>query len=88
MVNAPLLRQAALFHVEHNLYEVSQQKGFPEIISGTSGVAEVWRKGVHAEDIFCDCNLVGESVGQLTPQIRTGGAHDTANGIGNLSQTS
>lgn len=47
MVNAPLLRQAALFHVEHNLYQVSQQKGFPEVISGTPGVAKVRLKEVN-----------------------------------------
>lgn len=41
MVSAPLLRQAALFHAEHNLSQVSQQEDFRDIVSGTPGLAEV-----------------------------------------------
>lgn len=41
MISAPLLRQAALFHAEHNLFQVAQQKGFQEVVSGSPGLAEV-----------------------------------------------
>ena len=40
-VSAPLLRQAALFHAEHNLSQVSQQEEFRDVVSGTPGLAEV-----------------------------------------------
>lgn len=41
MVNAPLLRESALFYAEHNLSQVSQQEGFQETVSVIPGVAEV-----------------------------------------------
>lgn len=41
MVDAPILRQAALFHAEHNLSRLSQRQGFREALAGTPGLAEV-----------------------------------------------
>eukprot|EP00903_Cladosiphon_okamuranus_P005884 g5820.t1 len=48
MVSAPLLRQAALFHAEHNLSQVSQQEGFRDVFSGMPGLAEVLLSRLHA----------------------------------------
>ncbi|CAM9859255.1 unnamed protein product [Scytosiphon promiscuus] len=48
MVNAPRLRQAALFHAEHNLSQVSQQEGFQDVIAGTASLAEVLLCRLHA----------------------------------------
>eukprot|EP00752_Nemacystus_decipiens_P007119 g6377.t1 len=48
MVSAPLLRQAALFHAEHNLSQVSQREEFRDVVSGTPGLAEVLLSRMHA----------------------------------------
>lgn len=45
MVEAPILRQAALFHAEHNLSRLSQREGFREALAGTPGLAEVRASG-------------------------------------------
>lgn len=41
MVNAPVLREAALFYAETNLPEISQQVDFQDTMSGKSDLAQV-----------------------------------------------
>lgn len=41
MVEAPLLRESALFFAEHNLSDISQHQDFHDTVSGVPGLAEV-----------------------------------------------